>query len=102
VRIGVAGPASIATLVRFGMRCGIGNSLRAVRARPNTVGRLLGKAGPEDLFADFAAGLAAAPDSRVAGIHFFPFGGVAESGEFIARTLARLYQEIAPAGSAAG
>lgn len=102
VRIGVAGPASIATLVKFGMRCGIGNSLRAVGARPNTVGRLLGKSGPEDLFGDLAAGLVAHPDSRVKAIHFFPFGGVTETGEFVARTLARLYQDIAPTGMAAG
>lgn len=97
VRIGVAGPATVATLVRFGMRCGIGNSLRSVRMRPNAVGRLLGKSGPEDLFADLGAGLAALPGHMVSGIHFFPFGGVVETGEFVARTLARLYQDIGDA-----
>jgi methylenetetrahydrofolate reductase (NADPH) len=93
VRIGVAGPATVATLVRFGMRCGIGNSLRSVRMRPNAVGRLLGKSGPEDLFADLGAGLAALPGHGATAIHFFPFGGVVETGEFVARTLARLYQD---------
>ncbi|MFI4989037.1 MAG: hypothetical protein ACHQF3_16545, partial [Alphaproteobacteria bacterium] len=29
VRIGLAGPASVATLLKFAVRCGIGNSLRA-------------------------------------------------------------------------
>ena len=100
VQIGLAGPATIATLVRFGMRCGIGNSLRALRARPNTVGRLLGKAGPEDVIAELGNGLPGMPGHGVVGLHFFPFGGVAETGEFIARTLARLYQDIAPAEAA--
>lgn len=96
VQVGVAGPATIATLVRFGMRCGVGNSLRALRSRPKAVGQLLGKTGPEDILADLGQGLATVPDHAVSGLHFFPFGGVAESGEFIARTLARLYQGIAP------
>lgn len=99
IRIGVAGPATVATLVKFGMRCGIGNSLRAVRMRTNTVGRLLGNSGPEDLLADLAAGLAAKPDDRVAGIHFFPFGGIAQTSDFVARTLSQLYRDIAPAGA---
>jgi methylenetetrahydrofolate reductase (NADPH) len=94
VRIGVAGPATVATLVRFGMRCGIGNSLKAVRMRPNAVGRLLGKSGPEDLFAVLGSNLATMPGHGVSAIHFFPFGGVVETGEFVARTLARLYQDI--------
>jgi methylenetetrahydrofolate reductase (NADPH) len=102
VRIGVAGPASIATLAKFGMRCGIGNSLRAMRMRPNTVGRLLGRAGPEDLLADLGAGLLSHPDNRVQAVHFFPFGGVAQTGEFVARTLARLYQDITSTDAAAG
>ena len=96
VQIGVAGPATIATLVRFGMRCGIGNSLRALRSRPNAVGRLLGKAGPEDLLVELGPELAAMPGHGVSGIHFFPFGGVADTGGFISRALTRLYQEIAP------
>lgn len=96
VRIGIAGPATVATLVRFGMRCGIGNSLRAVRIRPNAVGRLLGKSAPDDLIAGLGAGLAAMPDHGVAGFHFFPFGGIAETGGFVAVALAELYAEISP------
>lgn len=102
VRIGVAGPATVATLIKFGVRCGVGDSLHALRARPNTVGGLLGQMGPDDLLGDLAAGLALRPDNRVTGIHFFPFGGLAQTGEFIARTLAKLYGDIAPAGTAAG
>jgi methylenetetrahydrofolate reductase (NADPH) len=96
VEIGVAGPATVASLVKFGLRCGIGNSLRALRMRPNTVGQLLGEVGPEELLRDLATGLASFPADGIR-LHFFPFGGIALTGEFIASTLARLYGEISPA-----
>lgn len=101
VRIGVAGPATVATLVRFGMRCGIGNSLRAVRMRPNAVGRLLGKSAPDELIVELGVGLAAMQDHGVAGLHFFPFGGIAETGGFVAGALAELYAEISPTAAPA-
>lgn len=100
IRIGVAGPASVATLVRFGIRCGIGASLNAVRLNPHTVGRLLGAAGPEALLAELAAGLARAGETRVGNIHFFPFGGIVETGDFIVALLAQLYREVAPGRAA--
>jgi methylenetetrahydrofolate reductase (NADPH) len=97
VEIGVAGPASVATLVKFGLRCGIGNSLRALRTRPKTVGQLLGDAGPEELLHDLATGLVSFAAQGIRRLHFFPFGGIAQTGEFMSRTLARLYGEITPA-----
>lgn len=98
VRIGVAGPASMATLVRFAVRCGIGNSLRALQTRTNMIGRLLSDAGPEDILRGVADALAAAPDPRVTGIHFFPFGGADKTSDWIAATLTRLYAQISQAG----
>jgi methylenetetrahydrofolate reductase (NADPH) len=98
VRLGVAGPASVATLVRFGLRCGVGASLNAVRVRPNTVGRLLGRAGPEELLTALARALAGEADANVSGIHFFPFGGIAETGDFVVRLLEQLYREVAADG----
>jgi methylenetetrahydrofolate reductase (NADPH) len=97
VEIGVAGPATVATLVKFGLRCGIGNSLRALRIRSNTVGQLLGELGHEELLRDLATGLVSFPAHGVRRLHFFPFGGIAQTGEFMVRTLARLYGEISPA-----
>ena len=37
VHVGIAGPASVATLAKFAVRCGIGASLRALGARPHGV-----------------------------------------------------------------
>lgn len=79
VRIGIAGPASIATLLKFAVKCGIGPSLRALRARPDSVTRLLGQATPDRLLRDLAAGLARTPDPRPLSLHLFPFGGLART-----------------------
>jgi methylenetetrahydrofolate reductase (NADPH) len=83
VQIGVAGPAHAATLVRFALTCGIGNSLRMLRDRPRTVGRLMVDVGPDSLVREVAAGLADMPAHGVGGFHFFPFGGVGKTAEWL-------------------
>ena len=79
VIIGLAGPASPATLSKFALRCGIGNSIRALRAQIGRYGRLLTDTGPDEVL----RGLRSAPreaTAAVAGFHLFPFGGVRKSG----------------------
>lgn len=71
---GLAGPAGIATLFRFAMRCGVGPSIRALGARPTSLMKLIGDHGPEHVM----RGLAEAyrgdnPDFN--GVHLFCFGG---------------------------
>jgi methylenetetrahydrofolate reductase (NADPH) len=87
VTIGLAGPATPATLTKFALRCGIGNSIRAVRGQIGRYGRLLTDTGPEDVM----RGLTAAPrpmTEAIAGFHLFPFGGLRK-----ARSWLRAYPE---------
>jgi methylenetetrahydrofolate reductase (NADPH) len=80
--IGLAGPATPATLTKFAFRCGIGNSMRAVRGQIGRFGRLLTDSGPDDV----VRGLDAAPavaTARVTGFHFFPFGGLRKTGRWL-------------------
>ena len=79
VIVGLAGPASPATLGKFALRCGIGNSIRALRAEIGRYGRLLADTGPDQVL----RGLRSAPreaTAAIAGFHLFPFGGVRKSG----------------------
>jgi methylenetetrahydrofolate reductase (NADPH) len=99
VRIGVAGPAATATLIKFAERCGVGQSLETLRSRPKTVGSMIGDTGPEGLLHDFAAGLSPASAERVSGVHFYPFGGIARTSAWLETTLARLYQSMSEAGA---
>jgi methylenetetrahydrofolate reductase (NADPH) len=80
--VGLAGPATLATLTKFGLRCGIGNSMRALRGQIGRFGRLLTDTGPDDV----VRGLTAAPPAAtaaVAGFHLFPFGGLRKSANWL-------------------
>jgi methylenetetrahydrofolate reductase (NADPH) len=82
VIIGLAGPATPATLTKFALRCGIGNSMRALRNQIGRFGRLLIDTGPDDVM----RGLDAAPreaTAAIAGFHLFPFGGLRKAGNWL-------------------
>jgi methylenetetrahydrofolate reductase (NADPH) len=76
VRIGLAGPASVATLVKFALRCGVGNSIRALNLRGAAIARLLGESDPSPLLIALHRFAVSDPALGIAGFHFFPFGGI--------------------------
>jgi len=86
VRIGLAGPASLVTLARYAVRCGIGNSLHVLTEHPSFA-RLLTEKGPEPIIRDIAAQAGLEKDGRlplgVAGLHFFVFGGFGKTVDWI-------------------
>src|SRR5579859_6344570 len=82
VIIGLAGPATPATLTKFALRCGIGNSMRALRGQIGRYGRLLIDTGPDDVMRALEAAPAAAT-SAIAGFHLFPFGGLRKSRNWL-------------------
>ena len=77
VHVGIAGPASMATLVKFGLACGIGPSLRALR---KTGLRQLADATPDALVASLAEA-----SEQIAGLHFFTFGGITRTADWMRR-----------------
>jgi methylenetetrahydrofolate reductase (NADPH) len=81
VTVGVAGPASIATLAKFALRCGIGDSLRALARGHAAFARILTETGPDALIAALLAG--ETPASAIGGLHVFTFGGVRRSAEWL-------------------
>jgi methylenetetrahydrofolate reductase (NADPH) len=82
VVVGLAGPATPATLMKFALRCGVGNSMRALRGQIGRFGRLLTDTGPDEVM----RGLRSAPPSATAsisGFHLFPFGGLRKTGAWL-------------------
>jgi methylenetetrahydrofolate reductase (NADPH) len=92
---GVAGPASIAKLVRFAVQCGVGRSMRALSARPGVMTRLMEEHGPERLLDELVQ--AKAP---LDGIHLFGFGGFLRTCRWLRRAAAGEFD--APVASALG
>jgi methylenetetrahydrofolate reductase (NADPH) len=84
VRVGLAGPASLATLVRYAVRCGIGNSLHVLTEHP-CIAKLLSEKGPEPIIRDMVAGAGknGSLPLRIAGLHFFVFGGFRKTLDWI-------------------
>lgn len=81
VRVGVPGPASIAVLARYAAVCGVSACASMWAKYGVSIGKLFGTAGP-DLFVErLAAGLTAAHGE--VSLHFFPFGGIAQSVKWI-------------------
>lgn len=79
---GLAGPAGIATLLRFATRCGVGPSVRALAARPGSFAKLIGEHGPEAVMHDLAAAYEN-DASAFSGFHFYCFGGYLRTCEWL-------------------
>ena len=81
VRIGVAGPATVATLAKYAVRCGIGSSLRALARGHTAFARILAEAGPDALIEALVVGESSA--KPIDGLHLFTFGGVRRTAEWL-------------------
>ena len=79
VKVGMAGPASVAGLMRYARRCGVSASLRGLMTGTGRglIGQVAGFAGPDGIIAalEAAADLNASP-------HYFSFGGAVETARY--------------------
>ena len=83
IHLGVAGPAKITTLLKYAAMCGVGNSLNFFRKRTSAIATLATKHSPEDVVGPIERAWAAEDDVHIAGIHVFPFGGLAASAQWL-------------------
>jgi|SRR5450432_172485 len=86
VRVGIAGPASAATLLHFALQCGIGASTRALMGNIGTAARRLRLAMTPDQH--LLALSAAPPSEQVVAPHFFAFGGALETARWMRKVAA--------------
>jgi methylenetetrahydrofolate reductase (NADPH) len=102
IKIGLAGPASIKTLLKFAITCGVGASMKALGSHSTMIARLLSDSGPEPIIREaarqIAAGNPAGNPWGIAGFHFFPFGGVERTARW-ARAIAEGKFTLNPNGS---
>ncbi|MDO5631552.1 MAG: methylenetetrahydrofolate reductase [Paracoccus sp. (in: a-proteobacteria)] len=88
IRIGVAGPAKLQTMLKFAIMCGVGPSLRVLQRRARDVTKLLTPYEPTDFVTALARHKAANPDFPVIAAHIFPLGGITASTDWLARASA--------------
>jgi methylenetetrahydrofolate reductase (NADH) len=82
LRVGVAGPAGRAALLKYALICGVGASVRALKERPGTRGMLTGET-PAKLLTELARAQAADSALGIQGVHFFTFASLAGTVRFV-------------------
>jgi methylenetetrahydrofolate reductase (NADPH) len=75
IHVGVPGPATIKTLAKYALMCGVGNSAKLIRRQALNVSKLLTVSAPDDFVEDLARIAAEEPALGIAAPHFYPFGG---------------------------
>jgi methylenetetrahydrofolate reductase (NADPH) len=76
IYVGLAGPATPATLLRFAQRCGVSASLRALQAEGMRAVRLFTRADPGEQLIALARHRLSGSAGNVVGVHLYSFGGV--------------------------
>jgi methylenetetrahydrofolate reductase (NADPH) len=79
LRVGVAGPADRAKLIKYALRCGVGASLRVLRERSELARNVLAGETPDEILGTVADAAAARLELAITGAHFFTFGNPAGS-----------------------
>ena len=88
LRVGVAGPASRASLLKYAMICGVGASIRALKERPDARS-LLSSETPERLLREVAHAQDENPDLGMHRVHFFTFASVSATAQFVEQHVAQ-------------
>ena len=75
IHVGVPGPASIKTLIRYAAMCGVGNSARFIRKQALNITKLLTVSEPTEFVEQLAILHSEKTELNIAGAHLYPFGG---------------------------
>ena len=75
LHVGVPGPATIKTLVKYAAMCGVGNSARFIRKQALNITKLLTVSEPTEFCDQLATLHFDKPDLGIAAPHLYPFGG---------------------------
>jgi methylenetetrahydrofolate reductase (NADPH) len=82
LRVGLAGPASLAKLLKYAAICGVGPSLRSLRERQSMMRGLLTTQTPEPIVAGLARAMVRDPALAISGLHFFTFASLRHTIEW--------------------
>ena len=83
VHIGVAGPATVPTLLKYARLCGVGNSLSMFKRSGGNLLSLATGYAPEAFVTTIEEQLAISARPTIAQMHVFPFGGLEPSTRWL-------------------
>lgn len=82
IRIGVPGPAGVRRLLSYASRFGVSTTATIARKYGLSLTNLVGTAGPEKFLRDLADGYDRSSHGDI-GLHFYTFGGLAATADWI-------------------
>ncbi|MEE2821011.1 MAG: methylenetetrahydrofolate reductase [Pseudomonadota bacterium] len=82
IRVGLAGPAQLKTLLHFALISGVGPSLQFLKKQARHVTTLLSVQDPYDLIADLAPHVNKDSPTQLQSLHFYSFGDFSQTARF--------------------
>ena len=87
IHIGIAGPAKLQTLLKFSIECGIGSSMKILTKRAKDITKILLPYEPTQVLKELAEYKAKDPKFNIEQVHFFPFGGIKQTSDWVREVL---------------
>jgi methylenetetrahydrofolate reductase (NADPH) len=84
-KVGLPGLATLKTLLKYAIDCGAGPSLAAVSKHATNLTKLVTVSAPDEVVVGLATYRQQHPETRMQGVHFFPFGGLKRTAEWLAK-----------------
>jgi len=98
VYIGLPGLAKATTLLKYAVDCGVGPSLQAFSRHAGQLTKLLTVSAPDEQLVALARYKAANPQTKISGLHFFPFGGLKRTADWLKKLAAGEFEFTAEGG----
>ena len=98
VVVGLPGLATAKTLLKYAMDCGVGASLSAFSKQYASLTKLLTVSAPDEAVVAMAAHKENNPSSVLAGVHFFPFGGMKKTADWANKIVAGQFEVTSSGG----
>ncbi len=83
VFVGLPGLAKVSTLLKYALDCGVGPSLTAFSKHATQFSKLLTVSAPDEQLVALASYKKQNPHSPITGLHFFPFGGLKRTSDWL-------------------
>ena len=83
IHAGIPGPATLKTLIAYAKSCGIGNSIRFLSKQAINITKIMKTRTPDKLIADLADYKEEHPNSKLAKLHFYAFGGIKTTSKWL-------------------
>lgn len=92
VTVGLPGLATAKTLLKYALDCGVGASLQAFSKQYASLTKLLTVSAPDHAVVALARHKNETPGSPLAGVHFFPFGGLKKTADWANKVVAGQFE----------